>query len=550
MNAAVYTRKWVVDLMLDLVGYVPGSGITGKVLVEPSCGDGAFLASIAERLATEVLCDGRAWSAIADAVVACEILKDPADKARETVCSVLRKHGCPHSTALDIANTWVRNSDFILSALPGCSYVVGNPPYVRATEIHIETRKVYAGMLSSFTNGCDLYIAFFDKGLDLLNDNGKLCYICSDRWLQNGYGKRLRIKINERFNLTTLISMHGADAFERNVTAYPVITVISNDNRKTETITYVKCTGKIESSEAEYISHGKSSKNLEVHEIARPKDGDVYSFGSEDEVSYITAITERLPGISDAGISVGIGIATGCDSVFITDDDTVAEPSRLLPLFIMRDYRKNIKTKKWLVNPWEDNGTLVDLEKYPLLKKYLKSHESRLRNRYIVRRNTDCWYRTIDKVNRKIIGKELLLIPDMAMDPDPVLVSGCYPHHNCYWLYSDVWDMKALGGILMSDTVRKFISSKCVKMNGGTLRFQAQYLRMLHIPEYQTIRKETIGNLADAFVSGDRKKASWYTQRAYSEALRLIADSDPSARAPSASSRSTRHNGSNGRARR
>ena len=52
-HGVIYTKRWVVDFVLDLAGYVSGSGITNKVIVEPSCGCGAFMVSIVERLADE-----------------------------------------------------------------------------------------------------------------------------------------------------------------------------------------------------------------------------------------------------------------------------------------------------------------------------------------------------------------------------------------------------------------------------------------------------------------------------------------------------------------
>lgn len=35
-HGVVYTKKWVVDLILDVAGYVPGTGISDKVIIEPS----------------------------------------------------------------------------------------------------------------------------------------------------------------------------------------------------------------------------------------------------------------------------------------------------------------------------------------------------------------------------------------------------------------------------------------------------------------------------------------------------------------------------------
>ena len=46
----VFTRRWVVDLILDLVGYTPDEDLGAQTLVEPSCGTGAFLVPVVDRL--------------------------------------------------------------------------------------------------------------------------------------------------------------------------------------------------------------------------------------------------------------------------------------------------------------------------------------------------------------------------------------------------------------------------------------------------------------------------------------------------------------------
>ena len=45
-HGVIYTKRWVVDFVLDLAGYVSGSGITNKVIVEPSCGSWCPLLSV------------------------------------------------------------------------------------------------------------------------------------------------------------------------------------------------------------------------------------------------------------------------------------------------------------------------------------------------------------------------------------------------------------------------------------------------------------------------------------------------------------------------
>ena len=49
-KGVVYTRPWVADLILDLVGYRAGEDLAARYVVEPSAGEGAFLVPMIRRL--------------------------------------------------------------------------------------------------------------------------------------------------------------------------------------------------------------------------------------------------------------------------------------------------------------------------------------------------------------------------------------------------------------------------------------------------------------------------------------------------------------------
>lgn len=49
-KGVVYTKCWVVELLLDLAGYTPEANLAGRVAVEPAAGEGAFLGPMIERL--------------------------------------------------------------------------------------------------------------------------------------------------------------------------------------------------------------------------------------------------------------------------------------------------------------------------------------------------------------------------------------------------------------------------------------------------------------------------------------------------------------------
>jgi hypothetical protein len=50
IHGEVITRRWVVEMILDLVDYSPARDLSALRIVEPSAGTGAFLSAILERL--------------------------------------------------------------------------------------------------------------------------------------------------------------------------------------------------------------------------------------------------------------------------------------------------------------------------------------------------------------------------------------------------------------------------------------------------------------------------------------------------------------------
>src|SRR5688500_12493949 len=49
-HGEVFTRRWVVDLILDLVGYTADRDLADLRALEPACGHGAFLLPMVQRL--------------------------------------------------------------------------------------------------------------------------------------------------------------------------------------------------------------------------------------------------------------------------------------------------------------------------------------------------------------------------------------------------------------------------------------------------------------------------------------------------------------------
>ncbi len=97
-----------------------------------------------------------------------------------------------------------------------------------------------------------------------------------------------------------------------------------------------------------------------------------------------------------------------------------------------------------------------------------------------------------------------LYLPDIKGVIHPVLDSGgTYPHHNLYVVQSDGWDIEVLGGLLLSSVAQFFVECYAVRMRGGWLRFQAQYLRRIRVPHPGSIPRKTAEQLRTAFRTRD-----------------------------------------------
>lgn len=504
-NGCIYTKQWVVDMMLDLCGYTSENNLSSMTIVEPSCGEGSFVIEIVDRLCKSCKKYQIEPLKMLGCIRAYDIDKDALAMVRKTVTELLGKYQIEQALVNNLLYDWFREEDFIEANIDKADLVIGNPPYIRATDISKELRRAYSKALDTFTMGTDMYIAFMEKGLKTLNESGKLCFICSDRWQKNQSGAKFRefLKNNDLY-LSFNCQMHDVEAFDQDVTAYPSISLFQRGMSEKVDIT---CNSTFDCVSAKKIVDNFSKGICNT---------DSKSFNyiiSNDNQKILD-----FPTIEEAGISMGIGIATGKDAVFITEDPNVVEEDRLVPLAYARDikdYHFPAKPIKWLINPWE-NGNLVKLDEYPKLRNYFYEHEDELKGRHVAKKNPDKWFRTIDKLNTELQRQEKLLIRDMSNMTEPIYEDGhYYPHHNLYWMTSDIWDVEILGGILLSDVVYKMMEQNSVKMRGGVIRNQAQYLRKLRVPQYSSISDEDKVNLKKAFRDRDRTKATKICERLY-----------------------------------
>ncbi|MGH9210231.1 MAG: Eco57I restriction-modification methylase domain-containing protein [Acidimicrobiales bacterium] len=524
----VFTRPWVVDFILDLVGYTADRDLGSLVLVEPSCGTGAFLGPIVDRLVDSAGRYGRPLDSLGGAIRAYDLLDANATLARKAAALRLQEAGVGLVAADGLSSAWVTTADFLLHPHEQASadVVVGNPPYLRLESVADDRMRAYRSRCPTMRGRADVYVGFFEMGLSLLREGGVLGFICADRWMRNQYGAELRRLVSSRYAVDTVVSMHDVDAFEADVSAYPAVVVLRNQAQEATTI--VDARAGFDGSAAVEVSAWASGSRAKVangaaYEASRVdqwfEGRDLWPTGTPSQLALIADLERRFPPLEDprTGTRVGIGVATGCDDVYITTDPTLVEPGRLLPLLRANDIVSGQVdwSGSYLVNPWGHDG-LVDLDAFPRLKGHLQGHADRLRGRHVARRRPEQWYRTIDRVNPSLQDRPKLMLPDMKARAHPVFDEGrFYPHHNLYSVVSDAWDLEVLGGILLSDVANLFVGAYCVRMRGGCYRFQAQYLRRIRVPAIDSIGCVEARALVDAFRARDVEAATSVARRIY-----------------------------------
>lgn len=515
---AIFTKPEVTEFILDLAGYdVKVSGRLAEYrLLEPSCGDGAFLTEAVRRLLdSERRCSGGiAWDdpRLALALKACDVNIGFVQLAREKISEQLQGAGCPAGRAAALTGEWVEHADFLLASWrEKFDFVIGNPPYVRIEDLPAGVMQRYRELFPTCVDRADLYVAFFEQGLHLLSARGRLAYICANRFAKNLYGRALRQLIAQHYRVRYFLNLEHTQPFVTEVSAYPCIVVL---DRQRGGETRATTLTRLEPDDLRCLAQEKKADSG-VTWARFPDwypDGAPWVATSRDSFDRHKALARQHPLLEDSAAEtrVGIGVATGADEIFVLPKkDTSIEEHCQLPLIMAGDVSAQRLTWSghYLVNPYasENGPELRDLREVPGMASYFEQHRAKLEARHTARKHPDAWYRTIDRVAHPLTRTPKLLLPDIQNGGVVGWDSGqFYPHHNLYWLTSVGWDLRALQAILRSSFVYEQVKAISVQMRGGAVRYQAQVLRKLRIPLASSLAPELIQRLAAASDSTDQ----------------------------------------------
>lgn len=495
-HGEVFTGHEIIAYLLDEVGYMESRDLSKTSILEPSAGKGDIALGIIRRLYSSACTYGFDFmEALLANVRLVELDPSNFEKLDREISAVVEAL-CPES-------------DFDMSVIATCAdflslpiqkrfdCVVANPPYIRHELLSEKQKAAYRLDFRTFTHRADLYIPFFERSLRLLNPGGTISFVCSNRWIYNQYGKELRRLIATKFHLQKLLNIERTSPFDENVIAYPAIVTISDQPQNNGTL-FLDFQDKVIDWKALAFQLKPSPKDHSWEHL-------FVSYALEDA---------SLQGIIEQGFDIGIGIATGADSVFLLKEGQLQdiEPECLIPILLTQDLRKDVIdwSGHYLVNPF-GGLELRNLDAYPGLKTYFHLHKDKLQNRYVSKNSPSQWYKTIDKVKPTLQSQAKLLLPDISgMKFFHIDEGRFYPHHNLYYITSpnanDAEDLVLLACILMSDFARNQVLSIGLKMNGGVPRYQSQILKKLRVPIIANLNEVEKSTLKLAYQNRDHTK--------------------------------------------
>ncbi|NHN41826.1 N-6 DNA methylase [Halorubellus sp. JP-L1] len=345
-------------------------------------------------------------------------------------------------------------------------YIIGNPPYVPITEIDDENKAQYREAYETATDRFDLYLLFFERALEVLDDDGRLAFITPEKFEYTETAEPLR-RLLSQHHLERLEHLDET-TFDGYIT-YPTISVVNAT----------------EADETAIITREGTKRTTTL-----PTDGTRWTEFVRDIDASLESTGVTLGDVTER---ISVGVATGADSVFEFDAEEL--PSQFEPWSVPTISGKQLEKhplgetpqpSSVFVCPYDDRGTLIPFGELGALGEWLDDiHRSRLEDRSCYEGGGRRWYAWHDNppmddlIQEKILFRDITDAPRFWVDTAGDIV----PKHSVYYLVpKDDVDIEDLQTYLNSPPVAEWLQANCQQARDDYLRLQTRVLEDLPVP--------------------------------------------------------------------
>ena len=393
---------------------------------------------------------------------------------------------------------------------PGFDLVIGNPPYIRARNISPEVKESLSRWEVSKIGNTDLYISFFELGLDILNTHGIMGYISVNSYLTSLNGRNLRGYLSGKNYHLDIVNFKDTQIF-RDVKRYTCITIINKGILDGE-LSYA-----ILNNLWEY-----DPEKLTKFSLINLDNKNGWNLGTLEVVENITKMRRFRKTLGDYGLKNGI--ATLSNDIYIITADKIDDDylyfhdkngekqkvekeicKKILKPNIMKNQEDLINKLEYIIFPYtQDNVGKYSIisekylfDEYPYTFQYLESFREQLigRDKGKALDRYPVWYafgRTQGLNNR---GKKLLL-PYMAGEPIAILSIAEDMLFYCgYALFSeDIQELNLLQKIIYSKVFWYYVEHTSKPYAKGYRSFAKNYLKDFSVPDLTSEQKKILLN--------------------------------------------------------
>jgi hypothetical protein len=383
----------------------------------------------------------------------------------------------------------------------GFDIVLGNPPYVRMEYLK-EAKPYLARHYAVAAERADLYAYFFEKGVRLLKDGGRLGYISSSSFFRTGAGESLRRFLTRNATIESVVDFGDLRVFDGVVT-YPAIVTLKKSAERGDVFFLLLKDRKPETLETAFAESARPMPQARLG-------ASVWRFEQEALALLRDKIAQGRKTLHEAYGSPLWGIKTGLNAAFVLDratrDAIVAADARNAA--ILKPYcrgasigRWRATSEDWLVDT--PKGAL-DIADYPAVEAWLAPLRERLETRATQQR----WFelQQAQRAYRARFAGPKIVFPDISQGPKFALdESGGLIDATAFCLpCADL----ALLAFLNSRLCWFVLHSVSNPLRGGKwrLRLKAQYLEPLPLPDLDPPTAERLATLARANCEAARRR--------------------------------------------
>jgi len=343
----------------------------------------------------------------------------------------------------------------------GFDIVIANPPYVRHERIKHLKPQLEKHYRDFYNSTSDLYTYFYRKSYDILQGNGILCFISSNKWMRAKYGNKLRNFLRDNTAVLKIIDFNGYRVFEQTVDTN-IILFRKERPANWHTVNFVEIKSDVKNV-IEYI-------NQNWQTIPQEKLSDNAWTLTDENILALKEKIERIGRpLKDWDVRIYRGVLTGYNEAFIIDTETrnrilanckdEEERKRteeiIKPVLRGRDIGKYYYkwVGLWLICTFPSKR--IDINKYPALIEYLASfgkrllqdgksgHRKKTLNQWFETQDNIAYYPEFEK--EKIVWQHVSGRYEFAYVP-----AGIYLTNALFMITGERSNLKYLIGILNS----------------------------------------------------------------------------------------------------